>query len=215
MQRSIWIVVLPLFLLLLIGVALVSCCHLDIGNSVQSNFQTVFNFEMASESVKRGVKRLLQEHSAENYESGEMVQKSNRINSKRWRRMFNSESAEESMQCHNVDAFEHPENQYEGGDQNTAAVVITPRRVSRRMRQLLEQYCPQNHETGDTVEEGRPESNSSDSQTEHYDGRFRVDDQCTILAADEGSFVAGGHCSQSVGQALYQRSKQGCLLKVF
>ncbi|PRQ23204.1 hypothetical protein RchiOBHm_Chr6g0258791 [Rosa chinensis] len=43
MQRSIWIVLLPLFLVLLVAVSWVSYCDSDIGNSVRSNFGSALN----------------------------------------------------------------------------------------------------------------------------------------------------------------------------
>ncbi|XP_062011866.1 uncharacterized protein LOC133728473 [Rosa rugosa] len=53
MQRSIWIVLLPLFLVLLIAVSWVSCCDsADIGNSVRSNFGSALNSVYKRSSTK-------------------------------------------------------------------------------------------------------------------------------------------------------------------
>ncbi|XP_062006419.1 uncharacterized protein LOC133723572 isoform X2 [Rosa rugosa] len=56
MQRSIWIILLPLFLVLLLGVSLVSYCCSDIGNSERSKSTNFLDSVMASTRQRNGLK---------------------------------------------------------------------------------------------------------------------------------------------------------------
>ncbi|XP_040368815.1 uncharacterized protein LOC112177212 [Rosa chinensis] len=79
MQRSIWIVLLPLFLVLLLGVSLVSYCYSDFGNSERSKSTNFLDSVMASTSTMKRVKRLL--------EGGRKSNQFDQVNSKRWKRI--------------------------------------------------------------------------------------------------------------------------------
>ncbi|KAM5549294.1 hypothetical protein ABKV19_000622 [Rosa sericea] len=150
----------------------VSFCLANIGNSVQSKFGSVLNSEMAPKNVTRGMKRLLEQSIAGNYESGDRLDRGrteyNRIRSKRWKTMFHPQIAEGSNQCQN-------ENQFRGDGENTTRALneglfVIREDTSGDLNQNSFSQCPQTNDMTD-------------------------------------------QCSQSFGQAMYQRSKQGLIVR--
>ncbi|KAM5573770.1 hypothetical protein ABKV19_013359 [Rosa sericea] len=78
MQRSIWIILLPLFLVLLLGVSLVTYCYSDIGNSERLKSTNFLDSVMASTNTTKWVKRLL--------EGGCKSNQFDQVKSKIWKR---------------------------------------------------------------------------------------------------------------------------------
>ncbi|XP_040362291.1 uncharacterized protein LOC112187398 [Rosa chinensis] len=201
MQKNFGTIFLQLFLCLLLSVVLLAYSYSvinDFRSSLQPDYSTVLNSEMEDKSVRRGMKRLLEQCAAER--SG-----SDCVNSKRFRTMLHPHIADPSNQPQNLDAFEHSEDQgrsesnpvkskrwrtmfhsdiSEASSECENVVIedaeVAPKSMMRRMNKLLRQCRAENHKIGEATEQGRIESNRE--------------------------------CLQPFGQASYQRSIQGLVV---
>ncbi|XP_024170798.1 uncharacterized protein LOC112176900 isoform X2 [Rosa chinensis] len=140
MQKSICIVLLPLFLILILGVCSLSYCNSDIRDSVLFKFGSTVDSVMASETMMRGRKRLLIQCATGSNESKDTIEQRrtrrttrnhvffggdeyDRINSERWKTMFDPQIAEASNVCENVTGIEHSDKQWRANDQNVGATL--------------------------------------------------------------------------------------------
>ncbi|PRQ49738.1 hypothetical protein RchiOBHm_Chr2g0125261 [Rosa chinensis] len=112
------------------------------------------------------MKTLSDQSAVENSESGNKVHQRrsefNPVRSKRWRRMFDSHIGEGSSQRQNLDAAEYSDDQFTSDHLQNIVIEeaeVASNRMTRRMSRLLRHGCAENYRIGETIEQGRIESN--------------------------------------------------------
>ncbi|KAM5551743.1 hypothetical protein ABKV19_026540 [Rosa sericea] len=117
------------------------------------------------------MKTLSDQCAVENSESGNKFHQGrsefNPVRSKRWRRMFDSHIGEGSSQRQNLDAAEYSDDQFTSDHLQNIVIEeaeVASNRMTRRMSRLLRHGCAENYRIGETIEQGRIESNRECSQ---------------------------------------------------
>ncbi|PRQ53584.1 hypothetical protein RchiOBHm_Chr2g0168141 [Rosa chinensis] len=207
MQRSIYIVLLPLFLILLFGVSSVPSFHSDIRNSVLSKTTSISNSVMGPKPMFRRTKRDTSEHAIRQRRT-----KSNCVlfgghqydeaRSKKSKTMSDVQIAERSNQSGNIDGFEYYDEWFRNQNQNNFCMDDNGRSPSTVVAQG-NQYSAINSRRWKTLSQPimTRENQLGEMSNPNVDIMENRDQQEVVQVTDEYQY--------SYGQASYQRSKQG------